>query len=284
MMHMRALTYAFAAALASLAVAQQEFTFRNKEGTLRITGYTQVKFTRVAKSADRVAFKLAAPNAITGVWTKQDLTLRAKQFEGVAARGEIESALLSGGVVATATRPSKVQGQTQTVVAKAETAQFNGATNRLALDGGVTIDDEDQGTDSIFRAKGAQGWLVLTDAQEKGAKGRIQSAALEGSVRLDLSSLRTVTEKGRRSQVRYTLVATGSRVDFKLLPSGENYGVVTLSGNVVITGNDPILFGQITGASKVVITLDSEKQPVDIESEGAPTTTTITQKRGRGRL
>ncbi|MFY9233909.1 MAG: hypothetical protein WAO58_05535 [Fimbriimonadaceae bacterium] len=282
----------FAMLLVSLGLAQsQEFFFRDKDGTMRFSNFSSWKATRDKANPNRFTFRgRAATGELVGVWEKQNLTVRAKAMEGAAMKvgrqTQLEEAVMTGGVTATATRKSaKSATVPQTVVVTAERMDFKGSTNRMDLTGGVTVDQKDPAAESSMNAKSTSGYVILTDMDDKNAKGPVQAASLQGSARITLTSVRMVTERpaGKpaiRRKVTYEVVATASRVEFQLSKSGTDYGTITLVGNVVVTGNDPILFGEMKGYQRVVITLDAELQPVDIEAGEGRGTTTVTQKKG----
>jgi lipopolysaccharide export system protein LptA len=278
------------AAGATLVLAQsQNFYFRDRAGNMKLSNMPSWRASVDRSNPNRYTFRgRATTGTVLGEWDAQNMTIRAKQIEGssrrVGNKMELENAELTGGVTVTMTRPSARRGATQrqTVTTKADSMDLNGNTNTLTMKGGVTMTQDDPGAESSMTATGATGVAVLTDAEDKNAKGPVQSANLSGNAKITVNSARTVTEGGQRRKVQYQIVSTASRVQFQLLKTGQDYGTITLTGNVVIAGNDPILFGEMRGYDRVVITLDSEMQPVDIEAGEGRGTTTVTQK-GRGR-
>lgn len=272
----------------------QSFVFRDREGAMTITNMGSWRATLDKSDPDLIRFRgRALSGELQGAWDTQNLKIRAKAIEGSARKGgqgsELEQAVLTGGVTANIVRPSSIRGPgKQTVVVTADRMDFNGNTNRMDLTGGVEVNQDDPAAKSSMTAMGPKATVVLTDAQDKSSKEKpIQSAALSGGAKITFTSVRLVSERAQgkppiKKEVRFTLVATASSVDFKVLKSGQDYGTVSLSGNVVVTGNDPILFGEMKGYQRVVITLDAEMQPVDIEAGEGRGSTTVTQKRGGG--
>jgi hypothetical protein len=280
-------------ALGSLAIPQQTFNFKDKAGKLDIKNAGSLKGTRISEDPEKwkVVLHAAGSNPIVAIWEDQDLTLRSRTFQAVTERVgkamEIETANLGGGVTITALRPSgqRSSNTKQTITLMSQTLDFFGDENRAELKGGVTVDQKDAAAQSSMTARGASGTVVLTDADAKGAKGPIQSAVLQGNARITLNSVRTVTEreKGKpplRVKRPVNIVLTGDRVNFQLTKSGDDYGTIVVTGDVDVTGTDTVLFGNMTGVKKVTIKLDAKMQPYDIESEGEPAVTKLTEKKG----
>lgn len=280
--------------VAALALGQgQSFLFKDRDGKMTISNMGSWRATLDKNDPDLIHFRgRALAGELEGVWDVQKLRVRAKAIEGTARKGagpsQLEQAILTGGVTSTITRPSSIKGGgNQTVVVNSDRMDFDGNSNRMDLTGGVKVNQDDPAAKSTMTATGAKATVVLTDAQGQGAKDRpIESADLTGSAKIVFTSERTVTQREKsgpvKKRVEFTMTATASRVDFKVLKGGKDYGTVTLTGSVVVTGNDPILFGEMKGYERIVITLDSEMQPVDIEAGEGRGTTTVTQKKGGG--
>lgn len=278
-------------ACAAVARQGQEFFFRDRDGSMKLTNASSWKATRDKDDPNRFSFSAsAATGVLVGTFEGQRLTLRSKSIEGKArkreTKTELEEAKLKGGVTANSVRAPRAQGvPPQTVSVACETLDFDGGTMKMDLAGGVTVEQDDPATESKLVAKGPTGFVVLTPVEDKAAKGPVQEASLQGGVRIVLTSTRVVTERppGKpavRKKVAYQVVATASRMDFRLFREGRDYGSITLSGSVVVTGDDPILFGEMKGYQKVVITLDAEMQPVDVEAGEGRGTTTVSPKGG----
>jgi hypothetical protein len=268
--------------------------FQGKQGEMKLSGFQPFRATRISKDPERWSLHMeaAGSNPIVGSWSEQKLTIRARVFDGIAERTtrgmELETAKMSGGVTMITDRPSSKAGasQAQTITLTSPSVDFNGATFQADLKGGVTIDQKDPAAQVTLLATGANGSVVLSDPATAARNKPLQSANLTGNARITLNAIRQVTDRtgGTPKKVNrpYQIILTGNRVQFVASKAADEYGTVTVTGNVDVKGDESVLFGQASGIQKLTVTFDAEMQPSSVVADGDPVRTTVTE-RGGGR-
>jgi len=138
----------------------------------------------------------------------------------------------------------------------------------LTIAGPVAI----RGTDSVakrdYNATGSR--LVARTTAIETAKGpdSLYTAALAGPVRFEGTSV-----AGER------IVATGDRLD---IDNRRKPSTVTLTGNIKIVSTGGPNEGDVSGMSRLVITLNEKNEVATIEGTGNPTRTVIRPQGGGG--
>lgn len=266
-------------AIAVLAAAQSgDFYLKDKSGKSSITDWTS--FRAKVISEDRQLFNIVG-NPFTAVWEGQKMTIKARTGELTALSVStqtsiVEKATMGGGVVAVATRPSRVVGSSVEQTVRIETAQlvYTAENERLAFPSKVSVDQDDKPAGQSFGITGSRGWV---DLHPTGSPNRqrqaIQAMHLEGPVAFELHSLADVKDPdnpGKR--VKKPVVVKGKG---QLLTYDDRTRKLTLVRDVEIDGTHPTLFGKVK-ALRAELTLDANWNPIEIELVGQPGTTTVT--------
>jgi hypothetical protein len=271
------------------AVQTTRLSFRGKDGEIVITNLVSLGGYLDPKNEDLIHFQAKAKaDKAHLTWADQNLTADFSTVSGTYnQKREMETLVMGGGVVAMVKRPTSAAESKalQTVVLRSQTIDFNGITRRADMPSAVTIDQDDPAAETSMNAKGNSGYVVLSDSDDKNAKGPIEVASLQGNTRVDLTSIRYATDRPKnappvRRKVKFNIVLNADRLLFELAKSGDSYGKITVTGNVKVTGNDPLLFTEVEGYRRIVITLDKNKKPSAIDMGDGPGTTTVIQKKG----
>lgn len=247
---------------AAAAARAQDLTFADKSGNMTIRHFSSWS-TRLT-GPDTIHFK-ASGKALEGQWVNDGLTIKAQTIEGDAQRVSgkliLKKAVATGGVHAVA---DKGNDHLTTDSAQA-TIEADGAALRLALDGGVTIDTNNPVSGSSSHTTGAR-----ANVRFEPPVG-LSRATLFGPVRSDM--------KRRGTQgVPVTLTARCGRLE---IDRRTNPSTITLIDDVRIEGSDPVLAGDIR-ATRAVITMDENGQPIGIDAEGEPGVARVRERTGQG--
>ena len=245
----------------------QTMTFTDKSGNMTLSNFSSWS-TRVT-GENKFHFK-ATGEKLEGAWVSQGLTITAKTIEGDAERRSggklvLKNATLTGGVHAVSKKGSTVFTlDCASTVIKEDSAELT----RFDCDGGVTIDTVTHST--------GQKIPTTTHSHTTGHKGTvfvkqgagIQSATLFGPVRIE-------TERYGVGVSKANLIASCQRMD---MVQGASGGSITLIGDVVITGSDPVVAGEIH-VDKAVIYLDANGTATGMDSEASPGVMRFTDRR-----
>lgn len=256
---------------AGLAV-QSNAKFADKANNMTLDNFSSwsSSFTK-----EGMKFNVAG-NPLRAAWKQQGMQITAKKLSGFAAKGlagrySLSEGTTSGDVHAVFTRASgaPTTGATQTVAVDSETMRFNaGATaSRVDIPGALTLLNQDPGLGRSMKMTGSSGIITLPAA---GGTKSILTADLDGPVRIDLKD--SEVESGVRRE--YTVVGTANKM---VLDNRGAQPVVTMSGNVKIDGNHPVLFAEISNVQQAVLTLNASFEPVSIDISGTPASTRLRQ-------
>lgn len=232
------------------AAHAQNITFTDKAGKMVVRSIAS--WSTKLTDAKTIHFK-AKGSPLSAAWPSQGLTVTANMIEGDAIRTDaglvLKGAILSGKVHTVAIRAK----QTITTDSETATITMEGAKTSIVLAGGVSIDSVSPEIGQTLHASATSGSLGLMDP-----KG-LTTAMLEGEVHIK-------TMRRGNGIKPVTMTADCKRLD---LDVSADPGLMTLTGNVKISGTEPALAGDIE-ASKVVITLDPNFQPTQVEATGEP--------------
>ncbi len=213
----------------------------------------------------------------------QALKLEALLFEGVMVRTKgqslaINAATISGNVNLTISRPSssKIAGSNQTVEIQSAKISYVGATNTVASQGAVSIERNDVSASETMSLSAGSGEARLFEPGISSARSPFSSLHLDGGVKGILTGVaieegKPVLDSSQKpKKTIVNLTCTTLRYD-------DHAGKMTLSGNVKLWGDHPMLFGNID--AKQVVLIFSELGEIDeIIVTGEPASTTITRK------
>ncbi|MBI1756243.1 MAG: hypothetical protein HYR64_03950 [Fimbriimonas ginsengisoli] len=244
----------------AVAFAQTRINFSDKSGNMTIRNFTS--WSSRMGDKDHMHFK-GAGKPLHGTWKEENVEVDCQQMEGDAQRLEgkfrLTHAVLTGSV-----KVVQIKGA-QTVTSWSDTAVIDreGEVTRIELTGRSRMESQGPGKGESSSAKGDLGALVV------GEQG-LRTATLTGNVSLQMKRV------GSDGQP-LTLDGKCRRLDADLVSSPAT---LTLSGEVVLTGNNPAMAGD-AHADKAVITLDADRQPVGIDLTGEPGQTRYSE-RGKG--
>ena len=229
----------FASAILAVgAIGQATFTYRDRTGDLTITAKGGL-----VEQPKAGQLKLTLTGSPVVLRSRSDgLELRAPRLvcnaTSVGGKTNLKAATASGGL--TVTRA----GGTSTSSSGTYTATEAGG--QLDLRGNVRLVDRGQRNRDMMVVTGSNGTALLGD------RG-VERATLAGPVRA------TIVQQGGG-----TVVATGSRM---MLNRAATPATIVLAGNVSIKGSGQNTLGEIQGADRAVLTLNTagEVRSVRIE-------------------
>jgi lipopolysaccharide export system protein LptA len=230
-----------------LAIARQVFTYRDKSGSLTVRARSGL----VEQQANnRVHLELrGSPVVLTS--STDGLTLNAPAIVCDAitkGKTTIEKAVGTGGLTAL-----KSAASGNTTITSSSGSYTAGAQPKLILSGSVKI--VDRTTTRTTTITGRNGTALL-EPGSKGPGSGLRRATLSGPVRVE--AVQQNTTGGR-------IIATGSRLEVDNVAH-----VVTLTGNVNVTGNQASTLGELHGADKAVLVLNSKGEVSSVRvSQGA---------------
>lgn len=262
------------------------FTVSNNAG-VTITGAGGSR----RKTADGLVFSIAPKPGVGVIFEDTTAGLRAVakgNLDGLilpatkkGEKSQLKSARASSPIVITKTVPTG----SSTAAGNAAVVTRTGAGYDADLTGTVVLTSSDSKLGQNLVANGDRGSVSF----DQGAKGSginsMAAATLAGSVRvqLKLAAIPNVQEAGN-------YVATGDKL--VLGPRGETR-TLTLTGEIKITGDSSEQSGTVTGATRLVLTLNSKGEVIGEEIVGdeatgkqistvIPTTKPPTKKGGGG--
>ncbi len=237
------------------------------------------------QEAGRIHFR-GTGKPIIAEWKKQGRSIRALTIDGVVRRGSrgellLDSAALSGSIVVVQEQPSSnVASKTpQFLHLGAESARYDAAKETWELDGGVGVRQVDEGAMQQFALNGRSATIAALPRGTKGPAGSIGHADMAGPVTFSMRSSRTVPDPQNPSKPIVRSQIVEGRADRAIFDSEKK--TVRLVGNVSISGDDPVVLGEVT-ATSAVLTLDDRGRPMKLELEGDPGRTTLKSKRSGG--
>ncbi len=228
-------------------------------------------------------FAKALPNKkLEATWKKQRILIIALSINGTMRYDgqtlELLSATMTGGVETTVARDSVEPGAKEPQITKIDSpaASYEAGTATLTASGGLTLTNTDKSAARSLTIRGANGTIGLTDVKAK-ATG-IEDATINGPVTMEMTGLRQEKDPKTGKPIKVSYTVTG-RSD-KLVYSASKR-TVTLTGNVIVTGDDPMLGGDLR-ATRAVLTLDADGELVSVDFDG-PGETVLKDKKGGGR-
>ena len=224
--------------LGAIALAQQLFTYRDKSGAMSV----RAKSGLVEQtSANQVHMVLkGSPVVIKSL--NDGLTIQAPSVvcdANTKTKTKIGKAVATGGVHAI---KSGAGGNTD-ITASTGTYTSTGQSSKLTLTGSTKIVSRSStGTTTVTGGGG----VANLDPSANGSGNGLRTATLTGPVRIE--AVQQNTNGG-------TITATGSK-----LTIDNPAHTVTLSGGVNVTGNGQSTLGELRGADRVVLVLNSQGQ------------------------
>jgi hypothetical protein len=233
---------------AAFSPAQQLFTYKDKSGSLSV----QAKSGLVEQTSPNHLHLVLKGSPVKLNSVTDGLQIQAPSVNcDAATQGQtrLQKAVAIGGVHAikkSAAGTSDITAATGTYTAGAQSA-------RLDLTGNVKIIDST--AKRVTTVTGHAGYAIL-DPNAKGSGSGLRSAVLSGPVRID--AVQQQTSGGR-------IVATGSRLEM------DNAAhTVTLTGHVNVVGNQKSTLGELHGADRAVLILNSQGQVASVRvTQGA---------------
>ncbi len=235
----------------------------DKNGTeLRVTGFDEWSVEKLPKGQ----FQLIMTGRPHAEWLKQGLDLKAKTLEMRATSDyKLIAAELKGGIEFSADK----QGSNGRVVVRAESATYTDADEKLVVRGGLSLDQKGASNGQVLHAEGSGGTVLL---DRKGTdQNLIKSATLNGPIKFKLSGMRD--DEDAKKKLPFFVNATAG-----ILTYVKSEGKVVLKDNVKIDGNDPSIFGEISGVHTVTLYLTESGEITKIVMQGDPGATKIEQK------
>lgn len=265
--------------LAMVAVAQRVKTFLSEGGKMKLT-YT----SWAAKMLDDGKIKfLATGNPVRGEWGQKKTTLECLELSGIAAREgkkdlEIETATMKNEVkmVIEAGSSNKKSNTPQTVTLQSNTASYTAATGLVKMNGSVVVLNQDDGSSRTLVLKGSEANVRLSPKLDDPDKA-ILSAELTGPVTFTITGVRDVKDP-KTGKTESAPVVIKGKAD-KLAYDAEKR-TLSLTGNVSISSDDPLLSGSTDGLNSATIEFNEKFDPIGVEMKGDPGSSTVQPKKG----
>lgn len=272
------------AILLSIAVVAQKTnsnikTFESQTGLMKLTYNSWA-----AKQLEDGRIKFVAKGTpVRAIWGARNTTIECTELSGFASREgkkdlEISTADMKGKVVMTSTAPSsqKVSSQSQTVILTADSADFVASTGTVNLIGEVTIVNKDPGAKRSMTLTGNAGTVVLSPDMKEPDKA-VKSAILKGPVNFTINGTREVKDVKTGAKKLVDVVITGQANQLSYLADGRK---LSLTGNVKIDSDDPLLSGSMEDLSDATIWFNEKFDPINVEMNGNPGSSSIKPKKG----
>ncbi len=264
------------ARLATIAIAAllltgfqgQRIVFRDKGGTMEVTGFVSWSTRRL--EGNRLAF-LGIGQPVVAKWSRQAMEARANRIEGLVVRQgeafELVSADLSGQVRATFQRGS-AQSPPTALRVESGSASYSSASSQLRLTGGVRLTQEEPVRRQSFDIRGQSATAALASVAGGRPTEAVKTLEVEGGVRFRFA---------RQGDAGLDLDGTSDRLSYD-----SDQGLLVLVGNVHLRGED-LFYGGEAWANKATIRMDAAKNPTSVELEGSPAESAVRRKAAAGR-
>ena len=249
---------------------QGRINLQDKAGNMEVRGGTSFIIEAIENSS-KVKF-IGKGNPIVAEWKKDGMLVESQNLEAIAdrpavGRYNVESAILQGAVHA------KQKTNAQLVEIWSNDANYTASNETWDLNGNVRVEQSDSVKGTSSKMSGTKGTIVLYARGEKTSpRGRIKTANVTGPVTFEVHSKRMVQVSSNppKSELKPTVVTgKADRMDFDNVQ-----GTVTLTGNVFISGDDPVVPGDME-ATKATVFLDETGGVKRIELEGEPGVTRL---------
>lgn len=273
---MRSKVIALALVASAFAIAQQDkpSSFKDKAGNMSLAnvGPWQLRFPdRTTASFKASGFK---GGKLTGTWKSQGIQIVSVGLSGKAkVNGNqltLESATMTGGYTMTSTKGESVS------TVSGPSAEYNAVEESVETVNPVHIVTSNAKTGSTMDAKGSSAKVFLSKDQ-KGPLEGVSSATMQGPIIMVLTGTREEKDEktGKVKTMPFRVDAKGSKMTYS-----AQARTITLTGNVVVNGDDPVFGGDIR-ANKAVITLTEKGEVESIDMDG-PGETVYRDKKGGG--
>lgn len=248
----------------AIAAMAQAVTFKDKDGNMVLRELTS--WSTLKKGESEFEFK-GRGNPFIGTWRDQGLELSAQTIDGTAKKGKAGFYLSNATVRGNLTAQIKQTEAGSTRVTKLRSTQlvFKGSEDKFGIDltGTVRVESDLGNGKQLLTLLADQGNFQFA---ADGAKGNsLSSANLSGGI--------TVTLKEKRSNGLLNLKGTANRCVYQ----AGSPSTLTLLGNVVLTGEDDSIGGEMT-AAKLVATLNDKGEVISLDAEGEPGTSSLREK------
>jgi|GEM_PF-2341955 len=260
------------AAILLLTLASADFTVRLNKGDITLTGASGgVKRSKTGVE-QYVVYPASGKTAVLesksdGLRLEASTSLSADAKRAESAKPntpsllEITEAVAIGKVQLSLTRPDR----TSQANGNKLTYRSGKTEDRAEFEGDVTLRDKSTQGSTNLTATGQRGFMTISPAAEK-KKNAIRRAELTGNVKVSIIQAKTDTARAGN------YVATGDKltVDYTVTPAQA-----VLSGNVKIDGSSDPDTAEITGVTKLVLTLNEKGELEALEAIGEPVRSTF---------
>lgn len=271
------------AVLLLFTLAYADFTVRLNKGDITLTGASGgVKRSKTGVE-QYVVYPATGKRAVLesksdGLRLQASTSLRADAQRVATAKPnaagllEITEAVAIGNVQLDLTRPDRTSQANSNKL----TYRSGKTEDRAEFEGDVTLRDKSTQGSTNLTAVGQRGFMTISPAAEK-KKNPVRRAELTGSVKVTIVQAKSETARAGN------YVATGDKltVDYTVSPAQA-----VLSGNVKIDGSSDPDTAEITGVTKLVLSLNEKGELEALEAIGEPVKSTFRRPatKGSGRL
>jgi len=249
-----------------------------QEGDAKVSGFQAFSITKGPNGVGSHFVFVHAPGIRLKLHSdKKSLDATSDRAEGdVSGQNLLIEMTLSGGVHMKMVRPSseKSSTETQTVTVDGSSAHYTAASNKIHVEGSVTIHDDDPGANRTLVTKGSSADLVMSPQGTKSEA--LRTGELYGPVTSDITGLRTVAGEGggQVKKAPFHIHSTSAHALFNYVER-----TITLLGHVNVTSDDPTLPSE-SNISKETIYLNPDGSIDRVEGGGEPGITTISVESG----
>ncbi len=260
------------AAILLLTLASADFTVRLNKGDITLTGASGgVKRSKTGVE-QYVVYPASGKTAVLesksdGLRLEASTSLNADAKRAESAKPntpsllEITEAVAIGKVQLSLTRPDRTSQANSNKL----TYRSGKTEDRAEFEGDVTLRDKSAQGSTNLTATGQRGFMTISPAAEK-KKNPVRRAELTGSVKVTIVQAKSETARAGN------YVATGDKltVDYTVTPAQA-----VLSGNVKIDGSSDPDTAEISGVTKLVLTLNEKGELEALEAIGEPVRSTF---------
>lgn len=259
-------------------------SFRDKAQNLYARNLSSWSFKTISASLRSFTFKSQAGKKVVATFAKQRIQLEASMIVGqVLISGgsafDLREADLTGGVTTTVERDSGLAGSKapQTTTINASSAHFDAQKSTVSSLGAISFINVDPPLSRTLKATGSKGTITLSESPK--ANNGVSKAVIEGPVTIEMRGVRDEKNEktGKVGKVPYLVTGRGARMVYD-----ATLRTVTLTGDVRIDGDDPVLGGDLR-ATKAVLTMDGKGEIVSVDFEGPGETILRDKSKGGGR-
>lgn len=258
--------------LAALALAQEsvDFHFTSRDKTLQVVARSGRFTTNLVRHESHVVAQGVPGHPVYAssqaqsleLFVENQLTVDVVSAPGQRDRSMIQSAVATGHVRAIRSGSGTSADERTEINGNGATYGVSAGAGRLQFGGPVTIASENANQRRTLNASG-QSAVVTLDPIPISGRDPLRTAILDGNVHIK------VVQAAAEGSAGGSYVADG---DHLVLDNANHPKTLTLTGNIHVTSSGAA-DADVTGATKIVVTLNDQGEMESVEAIGEPTRT-----------